>query len=57
MFPEFILDLLAVCKNGDVLRAKDMQEKLSSAVVAVIKHGKYHFLAYDKKHYESSHIK
>jgi len=42
-FPELVLDLLAVCKNGDVLRAKDMQEKLSSAIVAIMKHGKYHF--------------
>jgi len=43
MFPEFILDLLAVCKNEDVLRAKDMQEKLSRTVVAITKHGKYNF--------------
>ncbi|XP_077267232.1 N-acetylneuraminate lyase [Temnothorax americanus] len=41
MFPEFILNLLAVCKNGDVLKAKDMQEKLSSAVVAITKHGNW----------------
>ncbi|XP_071558048.1 N-acetylneuraminate lyase-like [Temnothorax nylanderi] len=41
MFPEFILNLLAVCKNGDILKAKDMQEKLSSAVVAITKHGNW----------------
>lgn len=43
MFPEFVLDLLAVCKKGDMLKAKDMQEKLSSAVIAIMKHGKCHF--------------
>ncbi|XP_025987091.2 N-acetylneuraminate lyase isoform X2 [Solenopsis invicta] len=41
MFPELILNLLTVCKNGDMLKSKDMQEKLSSAVVAVIKHGNW----------------
>ncbi|XP_071558043.1 N-acetylneuraminate lyase-like isoform X3 [Temnothorax nylanderi] len=41
MFPELVLDLLAVCKNGDMLKAKDMQEKLSSSVAAIMKHGKY----------------
>ncbi|XP_012526902.1 N-acetylneuraminate lyase isoform X2 [Monomorium pharaonis] len=41
MFPELILDLLAACKNGDTLRAKDMQEKLSSAVIVIIKHGNW----------------
>jgi len=39
MFPELVLDLVALCKNGDILRAKDMQEKLSSSVVAIMKHG------------------
>ncbi|XP_071558042.1 N-acetylneuraminate lyase-like isoform X2 [Temnothorax nylanderi] len=39
MFPELVLDLLAVCKNGDMLKAKDMQEKLSSSVAAIMKHG------------------
>lgn len=38
VFPELVLDLLAVCKNGDMLKAKDMQEKLSSAVIAIMKH-------------------
>lgn len=42
VFPELVLDLIALCKNGDMLRAKDMQEKLSSSVAAVMKHGKYH---------------
>jgi len=41
MFPELILDLLTACKNGDTLRAKDMQEKLSSVVVAIRKHGNW----------------
>lgn len=43
MFPELVLDLLTVCKNGDMIKAKDMQEKLSSAVIAMMKHGRYHF--------------
>lgn len=43
MFPELILDLIAACKKGDTSRANDMQEKLSNAVIAIIKHGKYHF--------------
>ncbi|KYN22602.1 N-acetylneuraminate lyase, partial [Trachymyrmex cornetzi] len=38
MFPELVLDLLAVCKNGDMIKANNMQEKLSSAVIAIMKH-------------------
>ncbi|XP_071628586.1 LOW QUALITY PROTEIN: N-acetylneuraminate lyase-like [Temnothorax longispinosus] len=41
MFPEFILNLLAVCKKRRYIKAKDMQEKLSSAVVAITKHGNW----------------
>ncbi|KYN02246.1 N-acetylneuraminate lyase [Cyphomyrmex costatus] len=41
IFPEHIQQLLAVCKNGDILKAKDMQEKLTSAVVAIMKHGNW----------------
>jgi len=45
MFPELVLSLLAVCKNGDMIKANDMQEKLSSAVIAIMKHGRYHFIS------------
>ncbi|XP_018340641.1 PREDICTED: N-acetylneuraminate lyase-like [Trachymyrmex septentrionalis] len=38
MFPELVLELLAVCKNGDMIKANHMQEKLSSAVIAIMKH-------------------
>ncbi|KAL6254821.1 hypothetical protein P5V15_014157 [Pogonomyrmex californicus] len=41
MFPELILDLLTACKNGDTLRARDMQEKLSNIVVIITKHGNW----------------
>ncbi|XP_011158131.2 N-acetylneuraminate lyase B [Solenopsis invicta] len=40
VFPELVLDLLAACKSGDTLRAKDLQEKLASAVDAIAKHDK-----------------
>lgn len=40
MFPEYIQQLLAVCKKGDILKAKSMQEKLTSTVIAIMKHGK-----------------
>ena len=43
IFPEHIQQLLAVYKNGDILKAKDIQEKLTSAVIAIMKHGKYIF--------------
>ncbi|XP_036139192.1 N-acetylneuraminate lyase isoform X2 [Monomorium pharaonis] len=39
IFPELVLDLLAACKDGDMLKAKDIQEKLSRAVLAIMKHG------------------
>jgi len=45
MFPELVLDLLALCKDGDMLRAKDMQEKLSNSVISIMKHGKYIFMS------------
>ncbi|XP_011634062.1 N-acetylneuraminate lyase-like isoform X1 [Pogonomyrmex barbatus] len=48
MFPELILDLLSACKNGDTLRAKDMQQKLSNIVVAITKHGIYRMQAMKK---------
>ncbi|KAL0119244.1 hypothetical protein PUN28_009673 [Cardiocondyla obscurior] len=38
MFPELVLNLLNLCKNGDVLKAKDLQEKLSNCVTAIMKH-------------------
>ncbi|XP_011881215.1 PREDICTED: N-acetylneuraminate lyase-like isoform X2 [Vollenhovia emeryi] len=41
MFPDLVLDVLALCKNGDMLRSKDMQEKLSSSVIAITKHGNW----------------
>lgn len=41
MFPEFVLNLLAAFKKGNILRAKDMQEKLSSIVNAITKHGNW----------------
>lgn len=43
IFPELTLDLLAAGRNGDMLRAKNIQEKLSSAVLVITKHGKYCF--------------
>lgn len=43
MFPELVLDILAASKNGDMLRAKNLQEKLSSIVLVITKHGKYCF--------------
>ncbi|KAL0126095.1 hypothetical protein PUN28_004902 [Cardiocondyla obscurior] len=39
LLPEFILELLANCKNGNISKAKDMQEKLSNSVNAITKHG------------------
>lgn len=51
MFPKLILDLHAVCKNGDMLKAKNLQEQLSSAVLDIIKHGK--FFTNDEVHYEA----
>ncbi|XP_011158133.1 N-acetylneuraminate lyase [Solenopsis invicta] len=39
VFPELVLDIFAACKSGDTLRAKNLQEKLSSVVVAIMKHG------------------
>lgn len=44
MFPELVLDLLDAGISGDMLKARNLQEKLSSAVLAIIKHGKYYFL-------------
>lgn len=38
-FPELVLNLLDAGKSGDMLKAKNLQEKLSSAVLAIIKHG------------------
>lgn len=48
VFPELVLDLLALCKNGDFLKAKDMQEKLSSCVVAIMKHGKCNVFIFNR---------
>ena len=45
IFPEHIQQLLTVYKNGDILKARDMQEKLTSAVIAIMKHGKCIFLS------------
>ncbi|XP_072761333.1 N-acetylneuraminate lyase isoform X2 [Anoplolepis gracilipes] len=41
IFPELVLDLLAASKKGDILKAKNLQEKLSSAVLAITKHGNW----------------
>ncbi|KYM81984.1 N-acetylneuraminate lyase [Atta colombica] len=41
IFPEHIQQLLTVYKNGDILKARDMQEKLTSAVIAIMKHGNW----------------
>ncbi|CAL1674738.1 unnamed protein product [Lasius platythorax] len=41
IFPELTLDLLAAGRNGDMLRAKNIQEKLSSAVLVITKHGNW----------------
>ncbi|KAM0736754.1 N-acetylneuraminate lyase [Formica fusca] len=41
MFPELVLDILAASKNGDMLRAKNLQEKLSSIVLVITKHGNW----------------
>ncbi|XP_029678778.1 N-acetylneuraminate lyase-like isoform X2 [Formica exsecta] len=41
MFPELVLDILAASKNGDMLRAKNLQEKLSSVVLVITKHGNW----------------
>ncbi|GAB1865400.1 N-acetylneuraminate lyase [Camponotus japonicus] len=38
MFPELVLDLLDAGISGDMLKARNLQEKLSSAVLAIIKH-------------------
>lgn len=46
-FPELVLNLLDAGKSGDMLKAKNLQEKLSSAVLAIIKHGKYYFCIYE----------
>lgn len=40
MFPKLLLNLLTTGKNGDSLTAKDLQEQLTSAVIAISKHGK-----------------
>ncbi|XP_029162764.1 N-acetylneuraminate lyase-like [Nylanderia fulva] len=39
MFPELALDLLAAGRNGNMLKAKNIQEKLSNAVLVITKHG------------------
>ncbi|KAL0119243.1 hypothetical protein PUN28_009672 [Cardiocondyla obscurior] len=39
IFPELTLSIFAACKKGDILKAKFMQEKLSRATIAIIKHG------------------
>ena len=44
MLPELVLDLLAAGRNEDMLKAKNIQEKISSAVHVITKHGKYYFL-------------
>ncbi|XP_070151006.1 N-acetylneuraminate lyase [Polyergus mexicanus] len=41
MFPELVLDILAASKNGDMLRAKNLQEKLSSIILVITKHGNW----------------
>ncbi|XP_050458104.1 N-acetylneuraminate lyase-like [Cataglyphis hispanica] len=41
LFPELILDILAASKNGDMLRAKNMQQKLSSTILLITKHGNW----------------
>lgn len=41
MFSELILNLLAASKDGKMLKAKDIQEELSKAVIAITRHGEY----------------
>lgn len=49
IFPELVVDLLTLCKNGDMSRAKDLQEKLSSCVIAIMKYGKYIYIIFISK--------
>lgn len=41
IFPELVQDLVFAAKNGDMLKARKLQEKLSSTVDVITKQGKY----------------
>ncbi|RLU22707.1 hypothetical protein DMN91_004985 [Ooceraea biroi] len=41
IFPELVQDLISAGKNGDMLNARKLQEKLSSAITAITKRSKY----------------
>ncbi|XP_053978479.1 N-acetylneuraminate lyase-like isoform X1 [Hylaeus volcanicus] len=41
MFPELTLEILAEGKEGNSLRARELQDKLSRAVLAISKHGNW----------------
>lgn len=46
IFPELTINLVAAGKNGDILTARKMQERLSNAVIAISKHGKYNTISF-----------
>lgn len=44
MFPKLTIDLVAAGKNKDFQKAREIQEKLSNAVITISKHGKYNII-------------
>ena len=46
MFPELALEILNSFKRGDYLEAKEKQETLSKAVIAISKYGIRYFLIF-----------
>jgi dihydrodipicolinate synthase/N-acetylneuraminate lyase len=41
IFPEFIHDLISAGNNGDILKIRKLQERLSNAITVITKQGKY----------------
>jgi len=41
IFPELIQDLISAGKNGNILKLRKLQERLSNAITIITKQGKY----------------